>query len=248
MSEIAAAAHSSSHAENWVQVGPGSPWSIAASASRWMRRRRSRRSYSMSAIRSPMPSLSVICHRAERLRSSSACDFASSSPAIIRGVPSGSSSAPSSDRRDRRRFSVTESRSWLTERRCSRSALPAISFRRWPISTGKPDSALSSLSCRRAASSRRSEETANSGMSGATCASWARSIASTRRQSRYRSVLDRMPATLGVIRMAWRRNRISGSVYSCDASETSSMASAVGKAVRVVNVCEEPSPPHPGYR
>ena len=91
-------------------------------------RRRSRRSYSMSAIRSLMPSVSVTCQRAERLRSSSASRLGLLQPGDHPGCAPGSSRARSSDRRDRRRFSVTESRSWLTGRRWSRSALPTISF------------------------------------------------------------------------------------------------------------------------
>ena len=53
-------------------------------------------------------------------------------------------------------------------------------------------------------------------------------------------------ATFGEMRIAWRRNWISGSVYSCEASETKSMACADGSAASVVNACAEVRPPTPG--
>ena len=100
VSDTAAATRWSSHSVIWSQIGPGSPSSMEFSASRCTLRSRSRRSCSMSAMRSAMPSVRVTCQRAERPRNSSARAFASSSWAIMRGVSSGCSIALSSERSD----------------------------------------------------------------------------------------------------------------------------------------------------
>ena len=97
VSDTAEATRCSSQCTNWSHCGPGSPASMDCSASRIMLRSRSRRSCSMSEMRSLMPSLSVTCQREERRRSSSARSLAASSSASISGVPSGFSSALSSD-------------------------------------------------------------------------------------------------------------------------------------------------------
>ena len=53
-------------------------------------------------------------------------------------------------------------------------------------------------------------------------------------------------ATLGEMRIACLRNCTSGSVYSCEASETSSTAWADDSADSVASALDESSPPTPG--
>ena len=125
------------------------------------------------------------------------------------------------------------------------SARPSTSRRRCATRAGKPDSSFNSRSCSSAARSRRSLETENIGTSP-TSSRWPRSISSTCRHCGYRSVLASTAATFGEMRMACLRNCTSGSVYSCEASETSSTACAVDSADRVARALDESNPPTPG--
>ena len=179
VSVTAADTRRSNHSTNWSQTGPGSPSSIESSASRWIERMRSRRSCSMSAMRSVTPSFSVVCQREEIRRSSSARFFVASSCATISGVFSGFCSALSSESMASRTCSIVDSRSAAVDRRCSSSARPTMSLRRYPMSSGKPDSALSSRSEVSTAASRTCDETGNTVMSGSIFARCARFSAST---------------------------------------------------------------------
>ena len=165
VSDTAAATRWSSHSVIWSQIGPGSPSSMALSASRCTLRSRSRRSCSISAMRSVMPSVSVTCQRAERPRNSSARLLASSSWAIIRGVSSGCRIALSSERSEIVSCSTTETRSCTAPRSWMVSARPSTSRRRCATSAGNPDSSWRARSCSSAASSRRSLDTEKIGTS-----------------------------------------------------------------------------------
>src|ERR687893_760785 len=76
-----------------------------------------------------------------------------------------------------------------------------------------------------------------------TVAKCARSSSAIRRHSGYRSVLVSTHATLGHTLAAWRRNSSSGAVYSWEASDTNSTASAEGSMAIVAAPCTEFSPP-----
>ena len=129
--DTAAAACSSTQPVSWSQIFVGSPLeSISSSASRKMSRIRSRRSWSMSALRSATPSLSVCCQRADRSFSAAERPWDSVSSPISSWIVSGLSWALFSERRPPMSWSVTASTSWIVERRASLSACPTTRSRR----------------------------------------------------------------------------------------------------------------------
>ena len=235
LSPTAVATAFSSSAPISAHTRVGSQESITFSVCWVMARKRPRRSCSMSAVRSAIPSLRICCHSAVCARASCASALRRSRSARSASRAAGSSSASSSAPTARRRCSAAErisATTWSRMRSFSREA--TCSDRKF-TSAGKLDSVLSSLSLVLIAWLRSTEDTGMIGTATPACCRCRSSAATTSRQYGYRSVLVATMRATGQICTAWRRNVISGSVNSWLVSLTISTASASGSRPSVAD-------------
>ena len=160
----------------------------------------------MSDCRSPYPSLSVDCQRAERFFSSSARSLASLSFAMSCSALPGSVWASISIRIRWEICSTAERTSWAAERRSRTSACALTRSRRKVTRVLNPDSSLRAGSLEVVAARRSTDEVGSSSAATPARVRWLRSRSAMRRHSGYRSVLVSTHATFGHSEIAWVRN------------------------------------------
>ncbi|CKT03959.1 Uncharacterised protein [Mycobacterium tuberculosis] len=209
-------------------------------------RKRVRRSWSTSAVRSLNPSPSTCCHSAVCCTACWASRLRRSKSEASRSRRFGSLTTDSSEPRDTANCSVAERISPSTPARTRSVARESTCSLRNLTIAGKLDSSLSSLSLSVTAWLRNSDETAMIGIgtrARCRCAALALTIS---RQRGYRSVLVATTAPTGQIWWACRTNHISGSVNSWLVSLTTKTASASGSSPSVADRWGCPRPPTPG--